>query len=362
MCYIPRSNLIEHTDPCFCVLQVAFEWSTCSAGSELCLKHKPEIVAVAFVYGAAHNLFGQLEHPSDTVKMWDLFHLVQPGDVTERLLHGIMTEFHGYCHRFKEPRAHWRWVNSDAARAGDKSAVAPPVAPPIDPVQYDPDVAAAAPVAFAAAPAVALTAAPSVVSTAAPTVKVASVAAPAVAAPRAASAAVPAAAAAAAPSVASAAPAAAIAVDTPSSSSVVTPVVAAHHVDVSPSRSVALAQTSGTAGSGVQPTPPRTAENTPYSSPASASPGGAMVSTEVISISTASMVVTDGHVDSASKFNATLTHQSFTESMSAVSPSRREKRPLEIEEIPPSGGDGCMKDESIAWHDPPAAKRGRDES
>ena len=65
-------------------------------GSELCLKYKPEVIATAFVYGAAHDLFGALEHPSETTKMWELWDGLKTSTVNEKLLHDIMVELYTY--------------------------------------------------------------------------------------------------------------------------------------------------------------------------------------------------------------------------------------------------------------------------
>jgi len=276
------------------VAKVAFDWAGCSAGSELCLMYKPEVVALALLYGAAHDIFGEVVHPSDSQEMWDILEpLIQPGEVDERLLHGIMVQLHTYCHRFKEPRAYWRTKSGGVVpTTDDKGRKIEIIAPPQDPSTYGPNAPK-------------LAQASGIASGSTPTSGLAS---------------------------SSAAPTSVTADPSPNPPRQVGP--------------LAVVASSGTA----QPTPPRTTDNTPHVSPASRSPLGP---TDVVAVSASAMVVENDHTVSA-------TFQAVVASSSRPEATRPEKRPLALEDVPPGGGDGFMKDDRQSWHEPSAAKRPRE--
>lgn len=266
--------------------KVAVDWSICSSGSELCLVYRPEVLAVAFVYGAAHDVIGTLEHPSETKKMWDLWDDLKGFAVTEHLLHRIMVKFHTYSVHFKEPRAYWRQQNA-AARAKQKGTEIPKIdatRPPRDPAYYHPD--APQPVKSVLSKPVAAPSTPAASSGHA-----------------------------SAPTTASVSP--------PTSSQ--TTAAPSRSVDKISSRSVSAPAATGISS---QPTPPRTADNSPR---AIVSPVAAAVPTP----------------DAATAASA------------SVAPSSEKKRPL-VADIH-SGGEAtsCGGDVKEGWHEPSAAKRAR---
>mmetsp|Transcript_19340 Transcript_19340/g.57472 ORF Transcript_19340/g.57472 Transcript_19340/m.57472 type:complete len:507 (+) Transcript_19340:707-2227(+) len=343
------------------IAKVAFEWSVCSAGTELCLVHKPEVIAMAFVYGAAHDIFGKLEHPSRDMKIWDLWDALPHGAVNERLLHGIMTEFHTYCQHFKEPRAYWRASSAASGRnaAGSKDRKTETVAPPQDPARYHPDAKTrdSPSIAAAAVAAKAMVAKPSSGTAAAsgpPSASPGSMGAP----------------------VSVAAPASALAgsgLAVPSSGKAPMAVAAAVPalVTSSPSRTV-----SASAAGSAQPTPPRTADNTPHSSPAAISPGPPPATTTEVTMAVSSMVVErveNGRMTASAELATTVVRStssghapasapSHTADQSSIAPSRPSKRPLAVENFPPGGGDGSMNGGDLAWQpEVSAAKRLRPE-
>jgi hypothetical protein len=81
---------------------VVWSWCHASYGADFCLKWQPDVIACAFIFGAARVLEVEIQHTPE--QPWWNVCLPARQHVSETVLIEILNALHGYCLRHHEPR------------------------------------------------------------------------------------------------------------------------------------------------------------------------------------------------------------------------------------------------------------------